>query len=137
MDYSWEGIQGYTTLLPTLPPDIIEGQLNNGVFKIITQPNSTVADLKTAIGRHFNMDVSNFYVTADGSSLMNSAGRQRNILIQLNDGYPVKAKSTHFNSYTVTTAGGGAYAQVERDIQAHEVNFNGSFRDSYNDNFND
>jgi hypothetical protein len=72
VDYSWEGIHGYITLLPTLLPDIIEGQLNNGVFTIITQPNSTVADLKTVLGRHFNIDVSSFYITTDGSSLMDS-----------------------------------------------------------------
>ena len=35
VDYSWEGIHGYTTPLPTLTPDIIDGQLNNNRFTII------------------------------------------------------------------------------------------------------
>ena len=69
IDYSWEGIHGCTTPPLTLPPDIIEGQLNNVRFTIIAHPNSTVAYLKKALGRHFNMNVNSFYVTTNGSSL--------------------------------------------------------------------
>ena len=69
IDYSWEGIHGYTTPLPTLPPDIIQGQLYNTRFTMIAQPNCTVAHLKTTLGEFFNKKVDSFYVTTKGSSM--------------------------------------------------------------------
>ncbi len=87
MDCSWEGIHGYTTPLPTLPPDIIQGQLNNIRFTMISQPDSTVTHLKTTLGRHFKMNVNSFYVTTNGSSIMLVLNQISNSDLKPNFGY--------------------------------------------------
>ena len=71
VEYTHEGIQGHTTLLPSLTK-VIQGQVNNTDLTILTQPNSTAADMTKAIGQHFSRDTSSFYLTADHVPLAQS-----------------------------------------------------------------
>ena len=123
VDYSWEGIHGYTTPLPTLPPDIIEGQLNNNRFTIIAQPNSTVAYLKTALGRHFKMNVDSFYVTANGSPRTDSerarSGTPIRMIPRLRGGTGPKRRSTRPPALDFLTELAGVRRLLHQNMSQH------------------
>jgi hypothetical protein len=134
VEYSWDGIQGYTTLLPTIT-DIIRGQMNNTDITIIAQLNSKTADLKTAIGQHFSKDTSSFYLTADGSSLMYSERirprKSISIIPQLWGGTGTKRRSVRPPAFEFMTEITEVRTLLQRtmDLQIPPPRLNGKYSD--------